>query len=58
MTRARVRFYADITSPYSYLGFELARKHYRAQWALKADVEFIPFFLGGVMKARFRTRTR
>ena len=42
------QFYFDVMSPYTYFAFQVL-KRYRPLWNLK--VEFVPFFLGAVMKA-------
>lgn len=39
---------ALILSPYAYMGVEILRR-YRDFWGGRVDVEFIPFFLGGIM---------
>jgi hypothetical protein len=35
-------------SPYAFMGVSILRR-YRDSWGDKIDVEFIPFFLGGIM---------
>ena len=37
-----------IPSPYAYMGVEILRR-YRDFWGDRVDVEFVPFFLGGIM---------
>ncbi|KAF9363374.1 Glutathione S-transferase kappa 1 [Mortierella sp. NVP85] len=49
-SRASILFYYDIVSPYSYLGVKLLNR-YRSQWK-DVDIEYRPFFLGGVMNVR------
>lgn len=43
----RVVFFFDVMSPYTYLAFQVL-KRYRSLW--KLEVDFRPFFLGGIMK--------
>jgi glutathione S-transferase kappa 1 len=51
----RVRVFFDTVSPYAYLGVEQLLRH-RALWPRGAvDIELVPFFLGGVMKASANT---
>ena len=35
-------------SPYAWMGFAILRR-YRDYWGDRIDVEFVPFFLGGIM---------
>ena len=37
-----------IGSPYAYIGVEILRR-YRDFWGDRVDVEFVPFYLGGIM---------
>eukprot|EP00752_Nemacystus_decipiens_P012664 g11218.t1 len=47
---ARIDFFYDVASPYSWLAFETLMR-YRSQGVWDADITLRPFFLGGVMKA-------
>eukprot|EP00842_Homolaphlyctis_polyrhiza_P000797 jgi/Hompol1/1718/HPOL_000257-RA len=46
--RPKLTFFYDVVSPYSWLGFEVALR-YQPIWDVELD--FVPFFLGAVMKA-------
>ncbi|KAI8924689.1 thioredoxin-like protein [Entophlyctis helioformis] len=49
---AKLTLYYDTVSPYSWLAFELLLR-YKPIWGI--DMEFVPFFLGGVMAASKNT---
>ena len=43
----RIRYYYDIVSPFSFLGFEILSR-YESIW--KVEIEYVPFLLGAIMK--------
>eukprot|EP00903_Cladosiphon_okamuranus_P015950 g14733.t1 len=47
---ARIDFFYDVASPYSWLAFETLMR-YRSENVWDADITLRPFFLGGIMKA-------
>jgi 2-hydroxychromene-2-carboxylate isomerase len=50
--RPLIQFYYDIVSPYSFIGFELLNR-LREKELAHVDVDFVPFYLGGIMAVCF-----
>ena len=60
LARPLLQFHFDITSPYSYLGFEVIQRYRKVGggdnggWSKQhLDVEYVPIFLGGIMKVLY-----
>ena len=48
MGKASIKIYYDVVSPYAWMGVELLQRYQKA-WGNSVSVDFIPFFLGGIM---------